>query len=175
MTATPGPAAPFVAEMEQEAVATRRLFDRLPSDRLEWRPHAKSQTLGQLALHVATLPGIVTWLLANDRVERSSVDFRACQPASVAEVQKAYDDALQGAREALSSWTVRDLATTWRFVDGPKVLMEAPKGALLRSLVLNHLYHHRGQLTVYLRLLGVPLPSVYGPTADEALLADATA
>jgi uncharacterized damage-inducible protein DinB len=170
-----GPVAPFIAELEQEAVATRRLFERIPADRLGWRPHAKSYTLGQLALHVARLPGIVTGLLVGEEVDATTVDFAARQPASVSEIRRTLEDALSGAREALLRWSAQDLATTWRLVHGPKVLMAAPKGALLRSLVCNHLYHHRGQLTVYLRLLDVPLPSIYGPSADEQVFGQAPA
>lgn len=167
MSPQAGPAAPFVAELQQEAVATRRLLERVPAGKLSWRPHAKSHTLGQLALHVATVPGIVTGMIAASELDASKVDFRAPQPESVGEVQRAFEHALSGACAALSSWTATDLAATWRLVAGPKELMAMPKGAMLRSLVLNHLYHHRGQLTVYLRMLDVPLPSVYGPSGDE--------
>ena len=166
--AAPGPATHFAAELEQEAVATRRLVDRIPADRLGWRPHPKSSTLGQLAMHVARVPSIVTGMLSRDEVDASTVGFAPGQPTSVGEIRKALDESLAGATEALAHWTARDLATTWRLVRGDRELMSAPKGALLRSLVGNHLYHHRGQLTVYLRLLDVPLPSVYGPTADES-------
>jgi uncharacterized damage-inducible protein DinB len=170
-----GPAALFADELEQEAVATRRIFERLPPERLAWRPHPRSYSLGQLALHVASLPGIVTGLLAPDEVELSTVDFQAAQPGSVAEVLETFERTLAGAREALVRWDEADLATRWRLVDGSRTVMAAPKGALLRSLVCNHLYHHRGQLTVYLRLLDVPLPSVYGPSADENVLEVSTA
>lgn len=168
MSANASPCAPFIAELEQEAAATRKLLERLPASKLAWKPHPKSQTLGQLAYHVASTPALVTEMLAKDTLDAATVDFKAVQPQSVDEVRTRYETGLQGAKEALSRWGERDLATTWRLTAGGKDLMAAPKGALIRMLVLNHHVHHRGQLTVYLRMLDVPLPSVYGPSADES-------
>ena len=167
MPATASPCAPFIAEMEQEAMATRRLLERLPSDRLTWRPHAKSQTLGQLALHVATTPAIVTGMMAVDTLDAATVDFASAQPASVAEVRTKFEESLSGAKAALGRWGERELSTVWRLQKDGKDVMAMPKAAMLRAIVLNHHVHHRGQLTVYLRMLDVPLPSVYGPSADE--------
>ncbi len=172
MPAPAGPCAAVLAELEQEAAATRRLLERLPADRLAWRPHRKSQSLGQLALHVASIPGIVTGLMERDAVDVATVDFKPAQPDGVASVRKAFEEALEGAKKALSGWTEADLGSTWRLVSGEKTVMALPKAAMLRSLVCNHLYHHRGQLTVYLRMLDVPLPSVYGPSADEQPFGD---
>jgi len=93
--------------------------------------------------------------------------FTASQPTSVAEIRTKFEESLAGAKAVMSRWGERDLATVWRFQKGGKDLMALPKAAMLRALVLNHHVHHRGQLTVYLRLLDVPLPSVYGPSADE--------
>jgi uncharacterized damage-inducible protein DinB len=167
MPVATSPCAPFLCEMEQEAVATRRLLERLPADRLAWKPHPKSQTLGQLALHVATTPGIVSGLLGPDVVDAEKIDFRAGQPGSVPEVLAKFDASLAAAKATFDTWGERELETTWRFRMGGHDVMAHPRRALIRSLVLNHHVHHRGQLTVYLRMLGVPLPSVYGPTADE--------
>ncbi len=168
MPASPSPCAPFIAELDQEAAATRKLLERLPAGKLAWKPHPKSQTLGQLAYHVASTPAIVTEMLAQDTLDTAKVDFQARQPQSVEEVRTRFETGLQGAKAALSRWGERDLATTWRLTGGGKDLMSAPRGALIRMLVLNHHVHHRGQLTVYLRMLDVPLPSVYGPSADES-------
>ena len=171
MPAAPSPCAAFIAEMEHEAVATRKLLDRLPAAKLDWKPHPKSHTLGQLALHVASTPGIVTGLMAPDTVDAATTDFRAGQPTTVGEIRQKFEQSLAGATAALSTWGERELATVWRFQRDGKDLMAMPKGAMLRSIVLNHHVHHRGQLTVYLRMLEVPLPSVYGPSADENPLA----
>ncbi len=167
MPATLSACAPLLAEMDQEAVATRRLLDRLPESQLGWRPHAKSQTLGQLAMHVASTPSIVPGLLAKDTFDGTNAKFDPAQPKTVAEVRAKFEDSLAGARSTLGSWSERDLSTVWRFQRDGKDVMSLPRAAAVRSLVLNHHVHHRGQLTVYLRLLGVPLPAVYGPSADE--------
>jgi uncharacterized damage-inducible protein DinB len=167
MSAPTSPCAPFVAELEQEAVATRKLLERLPADKLAWRPHPKSQSLGQLALHVATTPAIVSGMIANDRFDLGAVDFTPKQPSSVREVRDAFESALSGAKTTLATWGANELAKVWRVQKGSQELMAMPKAAALRNLVLNHHVHHRGQLTVYLRLLDVPLPSVYGPSADD--------
>lgn len=161
------PCAPFVAELEQEAAATRKLLERLPADKLAWKPHPKSQSLGQLALHVATTPGIVTGMIAHDRFDIGAVDFSPKQPTSVREIRDAFEGAMAGAKTTLATWGANDLAKTWRVQKGAQELMAMPKAAALRTLVLNHHVHHRGQLTVYLRLLDVALPSVYGPSADD--------
>jgi uncharacterized damage-inducible protein DinB len=167
MPAPAGPAAPFVAELQQEAAATRKLLERLPAEKLSWRPHPKSMTLGQLAQHVATTPSIPKNMLVSDTFDAATVDFTPAQPTNVADVRKAFEDSMASACATLGAWTAKDMDAKWRLVAGPKELMTAPKGALVRTLVLNHMVHHRGQLTVYLRMLDVPLPSVYGPSADE--------
>jgi uncharacterized damage-inducible protein DinB len=161
-------AAAFLAEMEQESVATRKLLERLPADRLAWKPHDKGMSLGQLAMHVATIPGAVTGMAKSDTLDATTVDFKTPQPTAVADIRRAFDESLVAARANLAGWTQKDLDATWRLVAGPKQLMAMPRAAVVRVLGCNHLYHHRGQLTTYLRALGVPLPSVYGPTADES-------
>lgn len=157
---------PLLAELEQESHATRRLLERVPADRLTFRPHARSMTLGQLALHVATIPRGIPALLSPDALDLESVDLRAKEPASLAEVLAALDDSLRSARKELEGWDEARATAPWRLRKAGQVVMEAPRAALLRTLLLNHLVHHRGQLTVYLRLLDVPLPSTYGPSAD---------
>jgi uncharacterized damage-inducible protein DinB len=156
----------WITEIEREARATAALLALLPQERLAWRPHPKSHTLGQLAWHIASLNGSVVSMLGVDTLDAATVNFSTPQPATVAEVRACHEQALVTAREALGRWSEADLAREWRLVHGDKVLMAAPRGDLARSILLNHLYHHRGQLTVYLRLLDLPLPSVYGPSAD---------
>lgn len=156
----------WIAEIEREAHATEALLALLPEDRLAWRPHPKSHTLGQLAWHIASLNGSVVSMLGVDTLDAATVDFSTPQPTSVAEIRACHQQSLAKARTALAGWGERELAAEWRLVRGDKVLMAAPRGEFARSILLNHLYHHRGQLTVYLRLLDRPLPSVYGPSAD---------
>jgi len=155
----------FIAELEQETVATRRLLERVPEDRMSWKPHPRSMSLGQLALHVATTPGGVAEM---SRLARMPMpELTQPEAASSAELLGALDESVEKAREVLAGYDDAALAETWTVVDGEKEVMAMPRAAVIRTILLNHWYHHRGQLTVYLRLLDVPLPSIYGPTADE--------
>ena len=154
-----------LGEFDQESKATRRLLERVPDDKLAWRPHPKSSSLGQMALHVATIPAALSHLASQDVFELP--EFIQPQPASRSEILSAFDESQKTAHDLLGGMDDPRLAATWTLVHSGATLMQMPRAALLRTLLLNHYYHHRGQLMVYLRLLDVPLPSVYGPTADE--------
>ncbi|MGH9662502.1 MAG: DinB family protein [Bryobacteraceae bacterium] len=156
---------PILGELEQESAATMRLLERVPEGQLSWRPHAKSMSLGQLALHVAQVPGLLTQMAQLDGIE--APQFQQAEATSRQQLIDAYQTGLSAARSGLSKMTDAQLMQPWHVRKGAQVLMSMPRIGLLRALMLNHLYHHRGQLTVYLRMLDVPLPSVYGPTADE--------
>ena len=158
--------AQFVQELEQEAQTTRRVLERVPEDKLGWKPHAKSWSLGQLALHVATVQGSIAEIAGPDSVPVPE-DFSQAAPASSAEIMSALDDSLSSAKAALEGWDDAAMGATWKAMAGDQEVMAIPRAALLRSIMFNHLYHHRGQLAVYLRLLDVPVPSIYGPSADE--------
>jgi uncharacterized damage-inducible protein DinB len=155
----------LLQELEQEAKTTRRVLERVPEDRLGWKPHDRSWSLGQLALHVATVPGAIA------EISRLSPfqfpPFAQASPASAAELVPALDRSVAKAREILKGMDDSELAKTWKAVDGEREVFALPVGGLLRSIMLNHWYHHRGQLSVYLRQVGVPVPSIYGPSADE--------
>ncbi len=155
----------LLQELEQEARSTRRVLERVPEERLDWRPHEKSLTLGQLAMHVAAIPGRIAELAT-----RETFDVRTQIPrpsaASAAELLDTLDRSVAEAKARLGGMRDAELATPWRMTRDGRELMTIPRGALLRTILFNHWYHHRGQLTVYLRLLDVPLPSIYGPTAD---------
>ena len=155
----------LLLELEQEAETTRRVLERVPGDRLSWKPHAKSMSLGQLALHIAMVPGAVAQLSTQAQVPPPQ--FIHPEPASAAELIPALDKSIQQATEVLRGMDDAVLGRTWRVVDGDREVMAVPVGGLLRSIMLNHWYHHRGQLSVYLREVGVPVPSIYGPSADE--------
>ena len=155
----------LLLELEQEAETTRRVLERVPADRLAWKPHAKSMSLGQLALHIAMVPGAVAQLSTQAQVPPPQ--FIHPEPASAAELIPALDKSIQQAKEVLRGMDDAALGRTWRVVDGDREVMAVPVGGLLRSIMLNHWYHHRGQLSVYLREVGVPVPSIYGPSADE--------
>jgi uncharacterized damage-inducible protein DinB len=156
----------FLAELEQEALATTRVLERVPQEHLSWRPHPKSMSLGQLALHVATIPGNIAQLAALESIPEPP-KFVQAEAATAAELVPTFQASLATARETLSGFDDQALGATWRLMSGGHEIMAMPRAAVLRTIMLNHWYHHRGQLLVYLRMHNVPLPSVYGPTADE--------
>lgn len=154
-------------ELQQEAEATRHLLERVPADRLEWRPHPKSMTLGQLALHLATIPGDLSRLARLDEFDASNANFEPPAPESKMAIETAMKRSLADATEYLGALGADQACSIWRLTLRGNEVLAMPRAAMLRSLMLNHWYHHRGQLTVYLRLLDVPLPVVYGRSADE--------
>jgi uncharacterized damage-inducible protein DinB len=159
----------LLQELEQEARATRRVLERVPEDRLDWKPHPKSMTLGQLAMHVANLPEAIA------EISTRSFDVKSVIPRpgarSTAELLAVLDQSLARARALLGAMDDAALASPWRMVNGEREVGTVSRGALLRSIMLNHWYHHRGQLTVYLRQTGALIPPIYGDTADESAFA----
>lgn len=159
--------AAMLQELGQEAATTRRLLERVPEDKFDWRPHPKARTLGQLALHVAAVPGIV----AGFAFQPSPVQIPRFDgdpsPASVADLLAAHDQSLDTAAAKVGALTDDALGAPWRLLAGDRELLSQPFGGVLRSVMLNHWYHHRGQLSAYLRELDVPIPSIYGPSADH--------
>jgi uncharacterized damage-inducible protein DinB len=157
--------AELLQEVDREWATTRRVLARVPSDRLDWTPHAKSMSIGRLAMHLAVAPAFISgWALA-DTFEFTSGPPEV--PTSTEDILLAHDEGLTRVKQNLVTIGDSDLKTVWSGVAGGKVLMTMPKGTLLRSVLMNHVYHHRGQLTVYLRLLDIAVPAVYGPSADE--------
>ena len=156
----------LLAELEQEAQTTRRQLERIPQEHLTWRPHPKSMSLGQLALHVATVPGNVAEIAAADVVPTPPT-FHQPEAATAAELVPTLNESVAKAKRALGGFDDAKMGATWRLQNNGKDVMSMPRVAVVRAIMLNHWYHHRGQLQVYLRLLNVPVPSVYGPTADE--------
>jgi uncharacterized damage-inducible protein DinB len=156
----------MLQELEQEAQTTRRVLERVPHNQLAWRPHEKARTLGELAMHVAIVPGGVAELAASPSPAQVP-NFTDPVLKSASELIPALDQSIAKARKALGGLDDAALMSTWRLMAGERELFAVPRMALLRSIMLNHWYHHRGQLSVYLRALGVPIPSIYGPSADE--------
>jgi uncharacterized damage-inducible protein DinB len=156
---------PFIDELTREAEATRRVLERVPQDKLTWKPHPKSMSLGQLALHVAQTPGQVAQLITETECEVPQ--FTQPEAKSRAELLTALEQSVSGAKAKLEGWGDEAMMVEWKLRRGPKTLMALPRAGMVRTVMLNHWYHHRGQLLVYLRLLEVPVPSVYGPSADE--------
>lgn len=156
----------LIAELKQEAEGTRRALERVPEDKLSWKPHPKSMSLGQLALHIAQTPGGVAQLL--DSPTAGAPDFsNRPEAGSRGELLEALEESVAGAAEKLASWGDEGLGAEWRMVQDGETLLAVPRIGMARSIMFNHWYHHRGQLLVYLRLLDVPVPAIYGDSADE--------
>jgi uncharacterized damage-inducible protein DinB len=157
---------PILTELDQESATTRRILERVANDKLRWKPHDRSMTLGELALHLATLPGDIAAVASADAYDVESM--RPPQlPATNAEILRSFDR-LEAAKVLLEKMDNAFLLEQWRLTKGGREIMTMPRLALIRSILLNHLYHHRGQLSVYLRMLNIPVPSIYGPSADES-------
>jgi uncharacterized damage-inducible protein DinB len=155
----------MLMEFEQEAQITKRVLERVPEDKLSWKPHAKSFSLGQLALHIASVPGNVAALAAMDTVEAPV--FAQAEAKSRHEVLDTFSKSLDSAKETVGKMDDARLTSIWTLTKNGETLMAISRIGFLRSVLLNHVYHHRGQLSVYLRMLDVPVPSIYGPSADE--------
>jgi len=170
----PATTAEILQEVSQEAATTRRVLERVPADKLTWKPHTRSMSLGQLAMHVALSPGMITQWAVEDAFNFDGPMEDAPQPPSTDAILEAHDEGLEQVSSALAAIGDAGLGKTWQMTAGGNTIMSMPKGSLIRTLTLNHLYHHRGQLSVYLRLLDVPVPSIYGPSADENPMAAAS-
>ena len=154
----------MLAELNQEAEATRRLLEIVPDDKLSWGPHPKAMTLGQLALHIARTQGGVAEGTLNDTAERPL--FIHPEAETRDEIVATFDESLKKAKEIVSATSDERALEEWKIVDGDTVVLAMPRIAFWRTVMLNHVYHHRGQLSTYLRQLDIPLPSIYGPSAD---------
>jgi uncharacterized damage-inducible protein DinB len=157
----------LLPEFDHETGITRRLLERVPDDRLAWKPHEKSMPLGRLAMHLAELPGWGVMTIKETEIDFSPGTFTAREGKSRAEILAVFDENVAAARKLLQGVSDGELMVPWTLkVDGQPVL-SMPRAAVLRSMVMNHLIHHRGQLSVYLRENDVPIPPIYGPSADE--------
>jgi uncharacterized damage-inducible protein DinB len=159
----------IMRELKQEGETTRRLLERVPEAALEWKPHEKSMTLGRLAGHVAQLPGLIGLIVGQAELDFASGIYKPFTATNTSELLEVFDKSLSIATDSLETATDEQLYVDWRLKNGDQVLLEMPRIGALRGLVLNHTIHHRGQLSVYLRLQDVPLPSIYGPSADEPI------
>jgi uncharacterized damage-inducible protein DinB len=155
-------------ELLQEAQTTRRVLERVPENQLNWRPHEKSMTLGQLALHVAQAPGAVAEIVAKPKHQAGQFVFP--QPNTKSEVLSNFEESIAKASEIVGGLNDQAMDGAWELVAGEQTITALQRKQMLRSIMLNHWYHHRGQLTVYLRQVGALVPSVYGPSADEQLI-----
>lgn len=160
---------PMLMEFDRECSTTRKVLSRVPGDKLSWKPHAKSMSIGQLAQHLATLPHWIGGSLLPGEFDmaKGGGDFAPKEAASAEAVLKTFDESVAAAKNAMAGLDDTRAMGPWKLRRGEKVIMEMPRLALVRTILLNHSIHHRGQLSVYLRLLDVAVPAIYGPSADE--------
>ena len=163
---TPSPAAALYGDMDHELGATRRVLERVPMEQADWKPHAKSMSLGQLAIHVASLPAFATAVMAADELDALATPYREPTLATREELLAQLDATAAGLRDAVNAADHAAFGRNWKLRAGEHVMVDRPKGEVLRR-ALSHIIHHRAQLIVYLRLLDVPVPGLYGPSADE--------
>jgi len=155
---------PFISELKVESVITRSMLERIPQESFSWKPNEKSRTLGEIAAHIANLPGMFIANLNKDHFDK--FEYKS-NTETKKDILKTFDNNVNEAIETLKTISDDKMFSKWVYKYGDKVIFELPRFVVIRTSALNHLIHHRGQLSVYLRLLGVPLLAVYGPTADE--------
>lgn len=157
----------FIAELKHEATLTKKILERVPVDKADWKPHEKSMTLGRLATHIAENIKWISDIIHIDDFDFAAKTFKSYTAASSEELLKILQDNLDAAIHDLSSMTDEDFNKIWIVRAGDKVMYNTPKKVAIRGWAFSHQVHHRGQLSVYLRLLDIPVPGMYGPSADE--------
>ena len=161
----------FLAQIEREAVGSRHALERVPEGRPDWKPHEKSMPLGYLSGLVASMPSWIAMAVDQDELDINppgGSSYTPPSPSTTSELLKVHDESVAAAEKALRGTNDEHLMTSWRLLNGGKVVMKDPRHVVIEDM-FTHLAHHRGQLTVYLRLLGVPVPAIYGPSADERI------
>ena len=158
----------LLQEFEQEMAIARRVIERLPEDKYDWAPHEKSMKAGRLASHITQMLGWIPLALSQDSLDLSK-GHEAFNAASRAEMLEMFDKNVEQSRHAIQSASDEALLKPWSLVNGDQILATMPKIAVVGTFVINHIIHHRGQLSVYLRLTDTPVPSIYGPSADEGM------
>jgi len=156
----------MLAEFEVQAPVTRKFLERLPEEKLTWKPHSKSMTAGQLAYHLASVPGGIVRFVQNNPAQAPE-SFNFPQPTTRAEILKTLDDSIATVRSVLPKFDDAAMTETWRMVAGGREMLAQPRAEFLRDVMLSHWYQHRGQFSVYLRMLDLAVPASWGPSADE--------
>ena len=157
----------FLNELDNEARVTRTCLERVPAEKFDWKPHEKSMTFGRLASHCTEMFGWTKETLKQDVLDFATADFKPFEPKTNEELLAFFDEHIATAKRVLGETPDETFMTDWTMRNGEQVYMTMPKVAVMRSFVMNHIIHHRGQLSVYLRLNDIPVPSIYGPSADE--------
>lgn len=157
----------LIPEFKNEAASTRKMLEKVPTDKFDWKPHGRSMSLGALAAHVANIPGWIPLIMTNDDYDIATRGYKEDKSKSTEDLVENFRAKYEAAFNNLESASDETLLGTWTFRSGNHVIFSMPRIAAIRTLAMNHLIHHRGQLSVYLRLLDVPVPGMYGPSADE--------
>lgn len=157
----------LTAELKYEAVSTRKMLERIPAEKLSWKPHEKSMTLERIAGHLVEMVGWTKMTLTENELDFSKFDHQPKEYADAAQLVADWDASVAESLEVLNNASDETMAENWTMRNGEQIYFTMPKAAVMRSFVINHIIHHRGQLSVYLRLLDIPVPPVYGPSADE--------
>jgi len=158
---------PVLEEFRDETERTKRVFERIPSDKVTWKPHEKSMALGQLALHIATVPGTFARILPLEGVDIPLANFNPPVPKNLQEIHSTFDESVRAAENMLNNLREKEALGPWRLAVNGKHVSSSSRMVVMRTVMLNHCYHHRGQPSVYLRLLNIPVPVIYGRSADE--------
>ncbi len=158
----------MIGEFSQESIGTRKMLERIPDDKLSWKPHEKSMTMGRLATHLAEIPEWAEPIVNHESFDMAAADYKP-KEFSKEEVLELFDKNVQDFKKVLSGQPDEHLFQNWKLRSGDHVAVEMPRVGCLRGFVLSHGIHHRGQLSVYLRENDVPLPALYGPSADEEM------
>jgi uncharacterized damage-inducible protein DinB len=159
----------LIAELKHEAVNSRKMIERVPSDKLEWQPHEKSMTIGRLATHIADIPIWVDRIIKANEFDFATAIFNREKKENTAAILLLFDQRLEEAVSTLESASDETLDALWTLRRGDQIFYQQPRKIILRNFSYNHIYHHRGQLSVYLRLLDIAVPGMYGPSADETM------
>ncbi len=160
----------LIPEFDHEAATTRKTLERVAEDKFGWTPHEKSMTLGRLACHVAELPYFGTAVAKSDSMDFAKGDYKELKATNRQELLDQYDTIVKDTRAAIAGMSDEEMMKSWSLQNNGSTLITMPKVAVLRSFMMNHWIHHRGQLSVYLRLTGSSVPSIYGPSADEGMI-----
>lgn len=157
----------FIAELKHESSLTRKMLEKVPLEKRDWKPHEKSMSLGRLATHIAETTNWISVIAGTDEFDFLKASFKAHVAATTGELLEIFEAKLDSAITALEGMNDEDFRKHWKVKMGEKVMFDTPKKVAIRGWAFSHLIHHRGQLSVFLRLLDVPVPGMYGPSADE--------
>ena len=158
----------FISEIKYEAATSRKILERIPAKKFDWKPHEKSMSFGRLAVHIPEMFDYIPLIINKPEIDFAVEDYNAVKPETTDEMLAYFDECIGRANKALENASDETFFENWAMKDGDTVYFTMPKIQCIRAFCLNHIYHHRGQLSVYLRMNDIPVPSVYGPSADES-------